>query len=331
MNLTNLRCELHPLKNSPLITIAIPTYNRKVNLLRLLKHLDENCGPKTNVLVLDNQSAEQLTKKELEREIKRINIRYYVNEYNIGGDANILRSIELAATSPWVYSLGDSKIPFESALREMENKCIENMGCYGIIYNHRNKKKANKIIDSIDKIGENFSDFGALFLVGNSVISSQAVNKYLAQATEFTLTRMPHALFHILALRDKKNIFISDDEIIKVFLKKPPNYDPKLSLLECWAQFSLIVNLNLKKSHLKIISQKIIKMEDLESRIHFSKFCLLQIFRHRIDIRENLKKINRYRYSYAISYFERAILIILILLAEIFTPILQHKNNQSLL
>lgn len=93
---------------SPLLTIAIPTYNRSRYLERLLETLADQISPDSLVelIVSDNASSDD-THEVVERfQSCGLRIRYLKNETNRGPDLNILQCYEEAA-GKYVWILGD--------------------------------------------------------------------------------------------------------------------------------------------------------------------------------------------------------------------------------
>ena len=318
-NIVNIIFEINPGNEDYLITIVIPTYNRWDNLMSLLIFLDVHAGKRTCVCVVDNKSSHECDFNYIKNNIKRISLKIYANKYHLGPDASLLRSMELPDT-PWIYLLGDSKIPRADYLRNLEDDCLIHQNVMTIVYRFRNSTEANVDINDLEELQKNITDFGDLFLGGNSLISRRCIYNYFSIASMYTLTRMPHVLFHLAALKDGKRVHISNNRLLDKFVSKPVHYDPGLSLVECWSQFALILTLPFDIKELKIINEMILGMENRASLIIFCKFCLLQIFRYKKDIRPHLLRILKYRYMYVVFSFERAFVFLLYCVSIIFTP-----------
>jgi glycosyltransferase involved in cell wall biosynthesis len=317
----NLNLILNPSDEDFILTIVIPTYNRFDNLINLISFIDKNAGQKTCVCIIDNGSSYKCDYEIIKNLIKRVNVKIYFNKYHLGPDASVLRAMEIPDT-PWIYLLGDSKLPRADYLKKLEDDCLAHEDAMGIVYRFRNTADANLNIHTIDELKKNITDLGDLFLGGNSLISKRSIDNYFSMATMYTLTRMPHILFHLLALREGKAVHVSNNRLIEKFVPKPAHYDPGLSLIECWSQFALILTLPFNINELKIINRMILGMENWSSIINFCKFCLLQIFRYRKDIRPHLLRIIKYRYIYAIFSYEKLFIYPIYFTAIIFTPLI---------
>lgn len=107
--------ELQPLEMAkPLLTIAIPTYNRALCLRELLPALSEELRdePRVELIISDNASPDE-TPSVVQDFVKRgLRVRYIRNDQNIGPDANFLQCFELASGKYfWLFSDDDLIVP----------------------------------------------------------------------------------------------------------------------------------------------------------------------------------------------------------------------------
>jgi hypothetical protein len=96
----------------PLLTIAIPTYNRSRYLARLLAALGPQItdDPRIELLISDNHSSDN-TPDVVESFCTSGNsCRYLRNETNIGSDGNFLQCFE-SASGRFVWLFGDDDLP----------------------------------------------------------------------------------------------------------------------------------------------------------------------------------------------------------------------------
>jgi len=104
--------------SQPLLTIAIPTYNRSSHLGMLLSVLASELrglGDRIHVLVLDNASPDD-TPSVMQRFQPLIaNLVHRRNETNIGPDHNIRNAYRDPAT-PYVWVIGDDDAPLPGAI-----------------------------------------------------------------------------------------------------------------------------------------------------------------------------------------------------------------------
>ena len=95
---------MHP----PILTIAIPTYNRFETVCANIKLLVPQMSPDVCLLVIDNASTDGT--RDLNDWVRAnhpdASIRVIRNVTNVGAGANVTRSFELVDT-PWVWTLSD--------------------------------------------------------------------------------------------------------------------------------------------------------------------------------------------------------------------------------
>jgi glycosyltransferase involved in cell wall biosynthesis len=94
------------MKNNPVLTIIIPTYNRPVFLSKQLDLLLPQLSEKVKLVVIDNNSDVAVELPDLRANIFSSNVSLIRNESNIGGDANIFKSYCVSETD-WTWVLSD--------------------------------------------------------------------------------------------------------------------------------------------------------------------------------------------------------------------------------
>lgn len=106
----------------PLLTIAIPTYNRPVQLRHTLAAiLPQIRGePRVRLLVLDNHSDLPAAQVLAELTGAEENASVVRHAFNIGGGANIMRCFELCETE-WLWVLCDDDEPSPTAVQTILN------------------------------------------------------------------------------------------------------------------------------------------------------------------------------------------------------------------
>ncbi len=103
--------------NTPLLTLAIPTYNRSDILERLMKVLAVELQGETRVelLISDNASPDGTPSVVTKYRNSGLVTRAIRNEENIGPDRNILQCFEEAA-GKYVWIFSDDDIPAPGAI-----------------------------------------------------------------------------------------------------------------------------------------------------------------------------------------------------------------------
>lgn len=90
----------------PLLTIAIPTYNRSQYLGLCLDHICSQLTALVKVVVRDNHSYNYDVDAFMKPYIDKYNVSLYKNPINVGGDANIAKLFEFCETQ-WLWVIGD--------------------------------------------------------------------------------------------------------------------------------------------------------------------------------------------------------------------------------
>lgn len=88
----------------PLLTIAIPTYNRSAKIKKQVQMLLPQLTSEVQLLIIDNNSDYDINELLGIRCID--NVKIVRNRINVGADANIARLFELC-TSQWLWTLSD--------------------------------------------------------------------------------------------------------------------------------------------------------------------------------------------------------------------------------
>lgn len=98
-------------KARPLLTIAVPTFNRSQLLSQFLSAISPQLASEGRVelLISDNASPDETHDVVLKYQMNGAQIRYIRNKANLGADLNILQCFELAA-GKYVWICGDDDV-----------------------------------------------------------------------------------------------------------------------------------------------------------------------------------------------------------------------------
>ena len=106
-------------KNQPLLTIAIPTFNRaeylRMTLIQLKSELNKIDDLEIEIIVSNNASIDCTAEVVVELMSQGLNIRYLSNEVNLGVDANIAKCFD-SASGFYVLILGDDDLFVDGGL-----------------------------------------------------------------------------------------------------------------------------------------------------------------------------------------------------------------------
>jgi glycosyltransferase involved in cell wall biosynthesis len=204
----------------PLLTIAIPTWNRSAylaltleQLSRELNQVDSNC---VEILVSDNCSTDDTPRVVQTCALSGSQFRSVRNAENMGSDANIAQCFNLARGN-YVLILGDDDLLFDGALASL---CLHLQACeYGVVclrpYGYEQDFR-REYPGGAGKLRE-FADAGKfLAAVGPymTLISSCVINKSLlanVDARDYCGGNLVQV--HLVvqaALRSRKNLFVDD-------------------------------------------------------------------------------------------------------------------------
>ena len=121
------------LEAKPLLTIAIPTYNRSAYLRELLSILFDQLvhEPRVELIICDNASPDDTPEVVEEYQRRGLELRRIRNLTNIGADANFLQCFE-QARGKYVWIFGDDDIIVPGGVAVVLS-CLE-MKDYDLVY-----------------------------------------------------------------------------------------------------------------------------------------------------------------------------------------------------
>lgn len=100
------------MQNEPLLTIAIPTYNRSGTLEKILQQLSKEERGLFRILVSDDQSSDDTGAMVARYQSEMPHLAYHRNEKNLGYSGNVCKLYELADTRyVWFFCDDDSILP----------------------------------------------------------------------------------------------------------------------------------------------------------------------------------------------------------------------------
>ena len=171
----------------PLLTFAIPTYNRAEYLEGLLEFLlkelhDER---RVEVLVSDNASSDRTGTLVSSYQSRGLAVRYIRNPENIGPDGNILQCfMQAGGKYVWVFS-DDDILRAGSFDRILNVLCREQYGliCIRAYFFEGEYQRHKEFTPASDILCENAEDLARHFHVFFTFISGVILNKDLVTAS----------------------------------------------------------------------------------------------------------------------------------------------------
>ncbi|WP_130889692.1 glycosyltransferase [Fusobacterium varium] len=247
-----------------ILTISIPTYNRKNELERSINILLPQLSDQVNLLILDNASDYNIFEvyNEISENFKKF-IKVKRNKNNIGMCSNIVKCFE-ETESEWMWLLGDDDIPSENSVKtilEDINKIEEKIVLmkYSSIIS---QEKENKIILGL----ENLIDFlyetnpekryGNLLFISTSVYNVKKIKQmknYMLYGYQFSNSYMPHniILFFYLELNRGEGVQFLRTNIIELGKERDTYSDLIVGLGSIYGTKTLFLDID-KKREIKL-------------------------------------------------------------------------------
>lgn len=207
-----------PRPTTPLLTIAIPTYNRSrylaENLAQLRSEVSSVVPGSVEILVSDNCSPDGTPSVVYDAIASGLSIRYVRNETNVGWALNFVQCFDLA-TGKYVLLLGDDDLLVDGALallmRQLTGSeyglvCLRPYG-FDLDFRREHPGGTGRI--------RRFSDANRFLLAISrwfTLTSACVINKSLVSAVdsrEFVATNL--AVFHLVlraSLAGRENLFV---------------------------------------------------------------------------------------------------------------------------
>lgn len=123
-----------------LISICIPTYNRPVQLKRMLESIDATKVDDLDIVISENCSPKQAETREVVEEYKKTHpyeVHYFENERNLGYDKNI-RAAVARATGRFCVFFSDDDMAMPGALDQYIEFIRKHKDCGYILRSYRN-------------------------------------------------------------------------------------------------------------------------------------------------------------------------------------------------
>jgi glycosyltransferase involved in cell wall biosynthesis len=171
------------MNENPLLTIAIPTFNRSLYLERTLSQLQKELAKygidSIEVIVSDNASKDNTEQVVTSLIQQGLPVKYVKNSDNIGSDANIAQAFNLA-TGQYVLILGDDDLFVDGALKKAID--ILQQDNYGVVFLRsfgfdENFNQEKPVIHSQPIIYDNVGKFIVRLGAQITLISACIINK----------------------------------------------------------------------------------------------------------------------------------------------------------
>ncbi|MGM9481902.1 glycosyltransferase family 2 protein [Roseateles sp. NT4] len=198
---------------APLLTIAIPTFDRNEVLAQTVAALLPQLGPDVSLVIRDNASPRPVA-QTLAELVAGADVRIVRNPWNIGGNANILRCLETCETE-WLWILGDDDLPDADAVaRVLGDVRAAHADLVGVNYR---SELYDRRLDLELRGGDDFlarmDSLSNVLFLSASVLRAPALQRHLRLAYAYAYSNMPHVLALLLALGGQGRVRLSTQHI----------------------------------------------------------------------------------------------------------------------
>jgi abequosyltransferase len=203
---------------SPILTIAIPTWNRheylQQNLRQLKLEIDTVGHHLVEVLVSDNCSPDATPDVVRAAQAAGLAVRYVRNEKNLGWALNFAQCVDLA-TGKYILLFGDDDVLCSGTLRQLMNHlidadhgviCLRPYG-YDVDHEKENPGGSGRVL-RFDDANTYLVEISKYFTLTSSLVINRTLLKGV-DSREFIHTNL--ATFHLVlraALAARSNVFI---------------------------------------------------------------------------------------------------------------------------
>ena len=208
------------------LSIFIPTYNRWDILEKTLEHLLIGNAIGVRVVVMDNASTQQSANKvnALVERFKQVPCKVVRHPVNIGGDANILRAIELCET-PYLMIVGDDDILYPNYLESIGNYLNQEVNWGWIYFRLReHERQADRIYSDPFAMLKAKNEWAELIFISSTIFNCNLLRLGLWKAQLYQFSKSAHLVgilkgWEALSVMDREvlnyKFMLSDARIIK--------------------------------------------------------------------------------------------------------------------
>ncbi len=187
----------------PILTIAIPSYNRFGNLKFLSDKIIPFLNEQLYLLVVDNCSSDNEYKSFDKLAKSNPHFSYVKNITNLGGTVNMLRCVELS-TGRYTWLLGDDDDINVELLPElvMQLSDEKSFGLHVVPRSRKHKKIDRRSFHDIINFTEHFYDVAAFNILATNIVRTKEAQQCLVDA--YQIVHLQHA-FSIFFARFLEN------------------------------------------------------------------------------------------------------------------------------
>lgn len=232
-----------------MITVLIPTYNRKTRLARTLNSLEQQSNSNFNVVISDNASDYDINDL-LENHSMEFRDRVVVsrNPVNVGLGGNIALSL-LKCKSDWAWLVSDDDIIEIDAIQKIYDAILKYPDCawmnFEIYQNSEGEREIIGLMDYVEYLFECRSKYhylttADLIFMSNKVFHLAIIKDYISLAVEYAYSYIPHVFILLKSLEENRKAVILHDKIVGY--DAPSQSDPKYSVKIAYSRMRSIVD-----------------------------------------------------------------------------------------
>jgi len=250
----------------PLLTIAIPTFNRNEIVSRSIDRIRIQITEKVRLLIVDNHSDLPISidPSNASTEVMR-------NVANVGGNGNILKCFELCE-SDWIWVLGDDDEILEGAIAKILS-IIENYPDYIVInFSTSGAYCRNNSIKGVGRLAflKSLDNFGNLLFISSNIFNRKKLIKHIDTGYHYAYSCAPHLAMLVQSIGIQDEFLYSTDKIVKW---ERPIVENRGSLLIIGSGLPTLLELQMTATERKILSSHLSRFPNISSVAHQ---CFLQ-------------------------------------------------------
>lgn len=200
------------------LTIAIPTYNRHQCLASTVKRILLQLTPECQLLIIDNASQPPVMDVlgPVFTEFGISSARVVRNRTNVGGNANILRCMELCETE-WLWTLADDDRVSDDAVERVLEGIYSNPNCICVTFAQKAAPRSESSTTCgrtafLSALGPNFS---SLCFISTSVYRLNAILPSLIYGYLQIPSCAPHLAVLVMAVNGSEKVHFSAKSIVE--------------------------------------------------------------------------------------------------------------------
>ena len=200
------------------LTVAIPTYNRHECLVSTIKRLIPQLTPECQLLIVDNASQPSAIDAVggVLAEFGISSARVVRNNTNIGGNANIVRCMELCE-SEWLWIVSDDDRIWDDAVEKIfdgidnQPTCI----CVNFAQSSHPRSEASTTCGRTEFLNMVGRHFYTLLFVSTSVYKVKAILPFIAHGYMQIASCAPHLAVLLMAINGSGKVHFSEKTIVE--------------------------------------------------------------------------------------------------------------------